>query len=261
MGMVTIRELLEAGVHFGHQTNRWNPKMKRFIFGERNGIYIIDLQQTAQRFDAACAFARDTVANGEYVLFVGTKRQAAEIVEEEAKRSSMFFVNQRWLGGMLTNFQTIRKSIDKLKKFEATLADGAPQKLTKKEIGKMDKERVKLDKYLSGIKNMNALPGCVFVLDTRVERIAVQEANRLEIPVIAIVDTNCDPHGIDYPIPGNDDAIRSIKLIASRLADACIEGSHLRAQQEEGDKAETLGTADLQAVRSAHVTLEGVPTP
>lgn len=261
MGMVTIRELLEAGVHFGHQTNRWNPKMKRFIFGERNGIYIIDLQQTAQRFEAACAFARDTVAAGDFVLFVGTKRQAAEIVEEEAKRCSMPFVNQRWLGGMLTNFQTIRRSIDKLKKFEAAQTDGTHQRLTKKEIGKMEKERVKLDKYLSGIKNLTALPGCVFVLDTRVERIAVQEANRLDIPVLAIVDTNCDPEGIDYPIPGNDDAIRSIKLIASRLADACIEGAHLRAQQEEAEKPEAIGTADIQATRPANVSLEGVSTP
>ncbi|HZS12569.1 MAG TPA: 30S ribosomal protein S2, partial [Nitrospirales bacterium] len=222
MATITIKEFLEAGVHFGHQTNRWNPKMKRFIFGERNGIFIIDLQQTVQRFDAAYNFVRDTVAGGESVLFVGTKRQAVDIIEEEAKRSRQFFVNQRWLGGMLTNFQTIRKSIDKLKKFEAALTDGTHQRLTKKEVNQMEKERQKLEKVLSGIKHMNSLPGCVFVLDTRVERIAVQEANRLSIPVVAIVDTNCDPDGIDYPIPGNDDAIRSIKLIASRIAEACI---------------------------------------
>jgi small subunit ribosomal protein S2 len=234
--MITIKELLEAGVHFGHQTNRWNPKMKRFIFGERNGIYIIDLQQTVQRFEAAYAFIRDTVAAGESVLFVGTKRQAVDILEEEAKRCRMFFVNRRWLGGMLTNFQTIRRSIEKLKKFEAALTDGTHERLTKKEVHQMEKERLKLEKGLSGIKNMSSLPGAVFVLDTRIERIAVQEANRLSIPVVAIVDTNCDPDGIDYPIPGNDDAIRSIKLVASRIADACIEGAHLRAQQDEAAK-------------------------
>ncbi len=233
MGMITIKELLEAGVHFGHQTNRWNPKMKRYIFGERNGIYIIDLQQTAQRFDIAYAFVRDTVMAGESVLFVGTKPQAAEILQEESKRAGMFFVNQRWLGGMLTNFQTIRKSIDKLKKFESILADPTHQGLTKKEVGQIQKQRVKLEKSLSGIKNMTSLPGCVFILDTRVEHIAVREANRLGIPVLAIVDTNCDPDNIQYPIPGNDDAIRAIKLITSRIAEACIEGAHLRAQREE----------------------------
>jgi small subunit ribosomal protein S2 len=262
MAVIAIRELLEAGVHFGHQTNRWNPKMKRFIFGERNDIYIIDLQQTVQRFDAAYAFVRDTVAAGEPVLFVGTKRQAVEIIEEEAKRCRMFYVNQRWLGGMLTNFQTIRKSIDKLKKFEAALTDGTHQRLTKKEVSQMEKERQKLDKTLSGIKNMNGLPGAVFVLDTRIERIAVQEANRLSIPVVAIIDTNCDPDGIDYPIPGNDDAIRSIKLIASRIADACIEGAHLRTQREEGEKLDALPTADMRerAPRPATVGFESVPT-
>jgi small subunit ribosomal protein S2 len=238
MGVITIKELLEAGVHFGHQTNRWNPKMKRFIFGERNGIYIIDLQQSVQRFEAAYAFIRDTVAAGESVLFVGTKRQAVDILEEEAKRCRMFYVNRRWLGGMLTNFQTIRRSIDKLKKFEAALTDGTHDRLTKKEVSQMEKERVKLEKGLSGIKNMSTLPGAVFVLDTRVERIAVMEANRLSIPVVAIVDTNCDPDGIDYPIPGNDDAIRSIKLITARIADACIEGAHVRAQQDEAAKLE-----------------------
>jgi small subunit ribosomal protein S2 len=262
MGSITIKELLEAGVHFGHQTNRWNPKMKKYIFGERNGIFIIDLQQTVQRFDAAFNFVRDTVAGGESVLFVGTKRQAVDILEEEAKRSRMFFVNQRWLGGMLTNFQTIRKSIEKLKKFESAITDGTHQRLTKKEVSQMEKERVKLEKVLSGIKQMNSLPGCVFVLDTRVERIAVQEANRLSIPVVAIVDTNCDPDGIDYPIPGNDDAIRSIKLVASRIADACIEGAHLRAQLEEGEKADAMTPTDVRELRArpAAVGAEHVPT-
>ncbi|TAJ26327.1 MAG: 30S ribosomal protein S2 [Nitrospirae bacterium] len=260
MGMITIKELLEAGVHFGHQTNRWNPKMKRFIFGERNGIYIIDLQQSVQRFEAAYAFVRDIVSAGESVLFVGTKRQAVDILEEEAKRSRMFFVNKRWLGGMLTNFQTIRKSIEKLKKFEAALTDGTHQRLTKKEVGQMEKERVKLEKYLSGIKNLNSLPGCIFVLDTRIERIAVQEANRLGIPVLAIIDTNCDPDGIDYPIPGNDDAIRSIKLITSRIADACIEGAHLRAQREDGGKPEGTTAADLRQSHAAPIGVESIPT-
>ena len=248
MSVATIKELLEAGVHFGHQTNRWNPKMKKFIFGERNGIFIVDLQQTEQRLQAAYDFVRETVRSGEAVLFVGTKRQAAEIVEEEAKRCGMFFVNQRWLGGMLTNFQTIRRSVEKLKKFETTLAGGGGgvEGLTKKEMAQMEKERQKLEKYLSGIKQMSALPGCVFVLDTRVVRIAVQEANRLEIPVVAIVDTNCDPDGIAYPIPGNDDAIRSIKLITSRIADACIEGAHLRAQAEEAQKPEALAGIEFR---------------
>lgn len=259
MSTIAIKDLLEAGVHFGHQTNRWNPKMKRYIFGERNGIYIIDLQQTVQRFEAAYAFVRDTVASGESVLFVGTKRQAVDILEEEAKRCRMFFVNKRWLGGMLTNFQTIRRSIDKLKKFEAALADGTHERLTKKEVSHMEKERLKLDHILSGIKNIGGLPDCLFILDTRVERIAVQEANRLSIPIVAIVDTNCDPDGIDYLIPGNDDAIRSIKLITSRIADACIEGAHLRAQREEGEKPDLITTTDLRAVH-AGVVAESVPS-
>jgi small subunit ribosomal protein S2 len=255
MGAVAIKDLLEAGVHFGHQTNRWNPKMKRFLFGERNGVYIIDLQQTVERLEQAYAFARDTVAAGDSVLFVGTKRQAAEILEEEAKRANMFFVNQRWLGGMLTNFQTIRRSIDKMKKMEATLADPSHQGLTKKELGQMQKEVVKHQKNLSGIRNMRALPGAVFVLDTRIEHIAVLEANRLEVPVIAIVDSNCDPDNIQYPIPGNDDAIRSIKLIISHIADACLEGAHLRTQREESEFAVSAPTRDKQPAMS----LEGVP--
>lgn len=235
MGVISIKELLEAGVHFGHQTNRWNPKMKKFLFGERNGIYIIDLQQTVARMEQAYAFVRDTVASGQSVLFVGTKRQASEILQEEAVRANMFYVNQRWLGGMLTNFQTIRRSIDKMKKIEGMLADPAQYGLTKKEISQKQKDLVKLQKFLTGIRNMRGLPGAVFVLDTRIERIAVQEASRLEIPVIAIVDSNCDPDSITYPIPGNDDAIRSIKLITSKIAEACIEGAHLKAQREEAE--------------------------
>jgi small subunit ribosomal protein S2 len=258
MATITIKELLEAGVHFGHQTNRWNPKMKKFIFGERNGIYIIDLQQTVQRFEAACAFVRGLVASGESVLFVGTKRQAVDILEEEAKRCRMFFVNRRWLGGMLTNFQTIRRSITTLKKFEAALTDGTHERLTKKEVSHMEKERIRLDKNLNGIKNMPGLPGAVFILDTRIERIAVMEAARLGIPIIAIVDTNCDPDGIDYPIPGNDDALRSIKLITSRIADACIEGAHLRAQREETERLEASASTEPQPVTTSASRLESV---
>ena len=255
MGVVAIKELLEAGVHFGHQTNRWNPKMKKFFYGERNGIYIIDLQQTLARMDQAYAFVRDTVAAGDSVLFVGTKRQAAAILEEEAKRANMFFVNQRWLGGMLTNFQTIRHSIDKMKKMEAILLNPSEHGLKKKEILLMQKNIVKLQKNLSGIKNMRSLPGAVFILDTRIEKIAVQEATRLDIPVIAILDSNCDPDRIAYPIPGNDDAIRSIKLITSKIADACIEGAHLKAQREEAE----FQTAPAAGEEKSAVRLEGVP--
>ncbi len=231
--MVTIKSLLEAGVHFGHQTNRWNPKMKRYIFGEKNGIYIIDLQITLQLFQKAYEFARDAVAGGESVLFVGTKRQAMDIVEEEANRCGMYYVNQRWLGGMLTNFQTLRRSIAQLKKLEAAETDGTYERLKKKEIVRMKKEQAKLEKYLSGIKGMNTIPGCIYILDTRIQHITVKEANRLGIPVIAIVDTNCDPDGVDYPIPGNDDAIRSLKLFTSQIADACVEGMELRQKRQE----------------------------
>ena len=231
--MVTIKSLLEAGVHFGHQTNRWNPKMKRYIFGEKNGIYIIDLQITLQCFQKAYDFTRDTVAAGESVLFVGTKRQAMSIVEEEANRSGMFFVNQRWLGGMLTNFQTLRRSITQLKKLEAAETDGTYDRLKKKEIVKMKKEQGKLEKYLSGIKNMKDIPGCIYILDTRIQHITVKEANRLGIPVIALVDTNCDPEGVDFPIPGNDDAIRSLRLFTAHIADACLEGTELRRKRQE----------------------------
>lgn len=236
--MVTIKTLLEAGVHFGHQTNRWNPKMKRYIFGEKNGIYIIDLQITLQCFQKAFEFTRDAVAEGESVLFVGTKRQAMDIVEEEAKRCGMFFVNQRWLGGMLTNFQTLRRSINQLKKLEAAETDGTYDRLKKKEVVLMKKEQAKLEKYLSGIKGMNALPGCIYVLDTRIQHITVKEANRLGIPVIAIVDTNCDPEGIDLPIPGNDDAIRSLKLFTSQIADACLEGIEIRKKRQKSDNGD-----------------------
>lgn len=219
-----IKELLEAGVHFGHQKKRWNPKMKRYIFGERNGIYIIDLQKTLENFEAACEFIKEVASQGKPVLFVGTKRQAQDIIVQEAKRCGMFFVNQRWLGGMLTNFLTIRKSIDKLRKFEKWSEDGTFKQLPKKEVSKIAKEMEQVESILGGIKNMNVLPGAIFVVDTKKEFIAVHEAKKLGIPVVGLVDTNCDPDGIDYVIPGNDDAIKAIKLISSRMADVIIEG-------------------------------------
>ncbi len=238
MSDVGLKELLEAGVHFGHQTKRWNPKMKKYIFGERNGVYIIDLQKTVKKFGEAYAFVRDAVAEGSTVLFVGTKRQAQDIVETEAKRCGMYYVNQRWLGGMLTNFQTLRKSADKLKKLEAAKTDGTFDRLTKKEASGKEKDRAQLEKILGGIKTMTELPGMLFLIDCKKENIAVHEANRLGIPVVAIVDTNCDPDQVDYVIPGNDDAIRGLKLITARIADAVIEGRQLNASRiEEQAKA------------------------
>ena len=259
--MVTIKDMLEAGVHFGHQTNRWNPKMKPYIFGEKNGIYIIDLQQSAQLFQRSYDFVRDTVAAGEKVLFVGTKRQAVNIVEEEAKRCNMFYVTTRWLGGMLTNFQTIRKSINQLKKLEAAETDGTYDRLKKKEILLLEKDRGKLQKYLEGIKDMGSLPGCVYVLDTRIQHITVKEANRLGIPVVAIVDTNCDPEGIDYPIPGNDDAIRSLKLFTAQIADACIEGQAMIDKQEAPVAQEEDGImAEMISARTVEDSAKGLQT-
>ncbi len=224
MSAITMKELLEAGVHFGHQAKRWNPKMKKFIFGERNGIHIIDLQKTLKLFKDAYDFIRDTAAQGKDILFVGTKKQAQEAIVEEAKRCGMHYVSYRWLGGMLTNFTTIQKSIERLKKIEKMNEDGTFEKLTKKEVAALEKQRGKLEKSLSGIKGMAALPGAVFIIDPRKEAIAVHEANKLGIPVVAVVDTNCDPDPVDYPIPGNDDAIRAIRLMASKIADAVIEG-------------------------------------
>lgn len=235
MPVVEMRELLEAGVHFGHQTKRWNPKMAKYIFGERNDIYIIDLQKTVKKFDVAYGFIRSLVAQGDFLLFVGTKRQAQEIIREEAKRCNMFYVNHRWLGGMLTNFATIKKSIEKLKKLETAREDGTYERLPKKEVIKLEKEREQLEKNLGGIKEMRHLPAAIFVIDTIKENTAVLEANRLGIPVVAVVDTNCDPDQIDYVIPGNDDAIRSIRLIAGKVADAVVEGRRLK-EKVEADK-------------------------
>jgi small subunit ribosomal protein S2 len=237
---VTMKELLEAGVHFGHQVRRWNPKMKEYIFGERNGIYIIDLQKTQKMFREALQAVTNMVAEdrGKTVLFVGTKRQAQDAIREEAERAGQFHVNQRWLGGLLTNFQTVQKSIKRLKDLEAMQTDGRYEKLTKKERIKLDRERLGLDKTLSGIKGMNRLPDAVFVIDVRKEEIAVAEANKLGIPVIAVVDTNCSPEGIDYVIPGNDDALRAVRLFASRIADAVLEGQQMLT---EGGATSTTG--------------------
>jgi small subunit ribosomal protein S2 len=223
MSVITMKQLLEAGVHFGHQTRRWNPKMAPYIYMERNGIYIIDLQQTVKKFDEAYEFIKSVVAEGKGVLFVGTKKQAQETIREEAGRCGMHFVNQRWLGGMLTNYQTIRARVLRLKQLEKMETEGAFDVLTKKEVARLVNERERLERFLGGIKEMDKLPGAVFVVDPRKEKIAVAEARKLNIPVVAIVDTNCDPDEIDYVIPGNDDAIRAVKLISSKIADAVLE--------------------------------------
>jgi small subunit ribosomal protein S2 len=227
VAVVTMKQLLEAGVHFGHQTRRWNPKMKRFIFGERNGIYIIDLQQTLTRIEAAYTFVRDVVAKGGSVLFVGTKKQAQDPIQQYAERSGMPYVNERWLGGMLTNFQTINKRVGKMLEYERMRDSGEFDAMPKKEALLLGRELDKLERYLGGIRNMDRLPQAVFVLDTKKEHIAVTEANKLRIPVVAVVDTNCDPDVIDYVIPGNDDAIRSGTLLSRVVADAVIEGKHM----------------------------------
>ena len=224
MAVIYMKQLLEAGVHFGHQTRRWNPKMAKYIFTERNGIYIIDLQKTVRKVDEAYNFIRSIAEEGKSILFVGTKKQAAESVKDEAIRAGMFYVNERWLGGMLTNFKTIEKRVNYLKELEAMEEDGTFERLTKKEVLKLRHEMAKLEKYLGGIKEMRRLPGALFVVDPRKERIAVAEARKLHIPIVAIVDTNCDPDEIDYVIPGNDDAIRAVKLLTGRMADAVIEG-------------------------------------
>ncbi|HEU5162191.1 MAG TPA: 30S ribosomal protein S2 [Thermoanaerobaculia bacterium] len=225
-----MKELLEAGVHFGHQTKRWNPKMKKYIFGKRNGIYIIDLQKTLKLFKEASAFVTDLAAQGKRVLFVGTKRQAQDAVVEEANRCGMFYVNNRWLGGTLTNYSTVKKSIERLKEIESILGD-TEKEMSKKERAAMDREREKLQKNLIGIREMEGLPDALFVIDPKKEHIAVQEAQKLGIPVVAIVDTNCDPDAIEYVIPGNDDAIRAIRLFTSKIADSVLEGYSIAEEQ------------------------------
>jgi small subunit ribosomal protein S2 len=264
-----MKELLEAGVHFGHQVRRWNPKMKEYIFGERNGIYIIDLQKTQRMFREAIGFMTNLIAEdrGRTVLFVGTKRQAQDAIREEAEKCGQYFVNQRWLGGLLTNFQTVQKSIKRLKDLESMQTDGRYEKLTKKERIKLDRERESLNKNLSGIKNMSRLPDAVFIIDVKKEEIAVAEANRLGIPIVAVVDTNCSPEGIDYVIPGNDDALRAVRLFASRIADSIVEGNQIATEggvvsaepaEESDEAAGAAGTAAAAGLATSEETARAV---
>jgi small subunit ribosomal protein S2 len=265
MSAVTMKMLLEAGVHFGHQTKRWNPKMKKYIFDARNGIYIIDLQKTIKLFKDACDFTRRIASEGQTVIFVGTKKQAQDVVAEEAVRCGGHFMNQRWLGGTLTNFVTIHKGIERMRKFEEQKAAGYPG-LNKREVAVIENELDRLQKNMSGIRDMDKLPGAVFIIDTKKERIAVQEANRLGIPVIATVDTNCDPDGIDFVIPGNDDAIRSVKLITGTIADAVIEGRAIwqekqsaaaqKAQEDADEVVEQAGDEVKPKARRAKKSVE-----
>jgi len=247
--VVSMKQLLESGVHFGHQTRRWNPKMKRFLWGERNGIYILDLQKSVPMFDAAYNFVSATVARGDSVLFVGTKKQAQDVIREEAGRCGQFFVTNRWLGGTLTNFHTVKGSIERLQLIEKMSTDGTFERMTKKEVIRMTREREKLEKALGGIKNMGELPGAVFIIDVVKEHIAVSEARKLEIPIVATVDTNCDPDVIDYAIPGNDDAIRSIRLFASRVADACVLGQKLQRERATQARAQGESEGEAQTIR------------
>jgi len=248
MSYVTMKELLEAGVHFGHQTRRWNPKMAPYIFGARNGIHIIDLQKTVQFFKITYNYVVETVANGGIMLFVGTKKQAQDAIAEEAQRCGMFYVNHRWLGGMLTNYQTISRSIQRLKEFEAMKEDGTIKRFPKKEILMMEKKAAKLERALGGIKDMGRLPDIVYVVDPRKEDIAVAEGRKMGIPLVAIVDSNCDPTEIDYPIPGNDDAIRAIRLLTSRMADAALDGKKLAEERLQAITDKELAEAEAESV-------------
>ena len=263
-----MKELLEAGVHFGHQVRRWNPKMKEYIFGERNGIYIIDLQKTQRMFREAISFVTNLIAEdkGKTVLFVGTKRQAQDAIREESEKCGQYYVNQRWLGGLLTNFQTVQKSIKRLKDLESMQTDGRYEKLTKKERIKLDRERESLNKNLSGIKGISRLPDAIFIIDVKKEEIAVAEANRLGIPIVAVVDTNCSPEGIDYVIPGNDDALRAVRLFASRIADAIVEGNQIATEggvvsTDTGEEAaEAEGAGGLGEAAAVEFASGGVNT-
>lgn len=261
MAQISMKQLLEAGVHFGHQTRRWNPKMKPYIFGARNGIYIIDLQKTVRYFKSAYNFLSETVKNGDKVLFVGTKKQAQDAIQEEALRGGQYYVNNRWLGGMLTNFVTIKGSIDRLKKIEAMAEDGTYDLLTKKEVLQLEREKAKLEKSLGGIKSMTKLPGAIFVIDPKKEHIAIQEARKLRIPVVAVVDTNCDPDDIDFIIPGNDDAIRAIRLFTSRMADACVEGAQARETLLRSDAEGADVAADEQIKKMVQASEETIDEP
>lgn len=245
MAVISMKQLLEAGVHFGHQTRRWNPKMAEYIFTERNGIYIIDLQKTVKKVEEAYNFIRDTVENGESILFVGTKKQAQDTIKEEAERCGMFYVNQRWLGGMLTNFRTITSRIRRLEEIEKMEEDGVFEVLPKKEVMELKKEQQRLTRFLGGIRGMKTLPGAVFIVDPRKERIAVAEARKLGIPIVAIVDTNCDPDEIDYVIPGNDDAIRAVKLLTNTMANAVIEAKEGASEYVSEDDEETVSDANV----------------
>src|SRR5213080_459867 len=247
-----MKELLEAGVHFGHQTKRWNPKMKEFIFGERNGIYIIDLQKTLKMFKEASKFVADLTADGRTILFVGTKRQAQDAIAEEAGRAGSFYINQRWLGGLLTNWVTVQKSVKRLKELDEMATDGRYELLPKKEVIKLERERKHLQANLAGIKNLSRLPDAVFVIDSNKEQIAVREARKLGIPVVAVVDTNCDPTEVDYVIPGNDDALRAIRLFASKIADSVVEGAQLLNDKQVADLAAGIQQAE-QAATAAPV--------
>ena len=254
-----MQELLEAGVHFGHQTKRWNPKMKEYIFGERNGIYIIDLGKTVKLFRQAEEFITNLAADGRTMLFVGTKRQAQDVVSEEALRCGMYYVNQRWLGGLLTNFSTIQRSLGRLRDLEAMVTDGRYETLSKKEIARNEKEKRKLMKNLDGIRHMGRLPDAIFIVDTKKEKIAVDEARKLKIPVIGIVDTNCDPDEVDFVIPGNDDALRAVRLFTSRIADAVLSGRGLRESATTEDAAEGAETDRQRAPRRPRP--EPTPSP
>ena len=259
-----MKDLLEAGVHFGHQTKRWNPKMKPYIFGERNGIYIIDLTKTAGKFRDAEHFVTSLAADGRTILFVGTKRQAQDVIAEEAQRCGMFFINQRWLGGLLTNFTTIQRSLGRLRDLEAMVTDGRYETLSKKEIARNEKEKRKLLKNLEGIRHMARLPDAIFVVDTRKEQIAVDEARKLKIPVIGIVDTNCDPDEVDFVIPGNDDALRAIRLFASRIADAVVAGRDMKQSvdaEHAREAAEDAAANETDPRRAARPQRRREPAP
>ncbi|MBZ5663393.1 MAG: 30S ribosomal protein S2 [Acidobacteriia bacterium] len=266
MANITMKELLEAGVHFGHQTKRWNPKMKEFIFGERNGIYIIDLQKTLKMFKEASKFVQDLAAEGRIILFVGTKRQAQDAIAEEAQRCSMFYVNQRWLGGLLTNWVTVQKSVKRLKELDEMATDGRYDLLPKKEVIKLERERKHLQANLAGIKNMTRLPDAIFVIDSNKEQIAVRESRKLGIPVVAVVDTNCDPSEVDYVIPGNDDALRAIRLFTSKISESIAEGVHARDDKQMADiqaVAEPAPAAEAPGVEEvfAEAPADGEPAP
>lgn len=244
MTKVTVKEMLQAGLHFGHQTRRWNPKMKPYIYGPRNGIYIINLDLTKKLFDKASEYVSNEITQGGSILFVGTKKQAQSIIRDEAKRCNMFYIDHRWLGGMLTNFQTIKKSVERLKAIEAMQADGSINRFPKKEILLMEKERVKLERNVGGIKDMRSLPSIIFIVDPRKESIAVNEAHKLKIPIVAITDTNCDPEGIDYIIPGNDDAIRSIRMVSHYIAEAVLAGQAQKDVESASDEAIAAAVGD-----------------